>query len=315
VYGSQGYSVAGSSAQNPTYGTVTLANHASYQWAGSTTDTRALLKPGQSDRIAACWYSGSSFNIRVNNTDTAQHRVALYLLDWDNWGGGRQVRVEAWNTATNVKLGEQTVTGFQNGTYVVWNVQGDVTFRIVNLNSNAVVSGVFLDAPDSGVTASASFVRTDTTTRGNWSGVYGLDGYSLAGSSALDPSYASLTLSGQSFYQWAGSTTDTRALLKPGQSDRIAACWYTHASFDIRVRNTDANEHQVALYLLDWDNYWGGRQVRVEAWDTRWNIKLGEQEVSNFQNGTYLVWNVRGDVTFKVVNLYSNAVVSGVFFR
>jgi parallel beta-helix repeat protein len=318
-YGQDGYSVAGSATSHPGYGTVTFANHSSWTWANPTTELRALTKPGSTERIAACWYNGSAFNIRVNITDANPHRVALYLLDWDNASGGRRARVEAWNTATNVKLGEQLVSNFQNGAYVLWNVQGDVTFKIVALNGNAVTSAVFFDpvaATGGAPSVSASFVSLDTTTRGNWSGVYGTNGYHLAGANFVNPSYGTVTLANHSSWIWANPTTEVRALLKPGSTERISACWYNGSSFTIRVNNTDSNQHQIALYLLDWDNYGvGGRQVRVEAWNTATNTKLAEQVVSGFQNGTYILWNIRGNVTFKIINLNGNAVASGVFFE
>jgi hypothetical protein len=33
--------------------------------------------------------------------------------------------------------------GFNGGKYLIWNVRGHVRFTITNLNSNAVLSGVF----------------------------------------------------------------------------------------------------------------------------------------------------------------------------
>jgi hypothetical protein len=42
-------------------------------------------------------------------------------------------------------LDSRTISGFQNGVYLVWNVRGHVLIRVTNLNpaSNAVVSGLF----------------------------------------------------------------------------------------------------------------------------------------------------------------------------
>jgi thermitase len=317
AYGKDGYQLAGSSSVNPSYGTVTLTNHASWTWANPTTELRALVKPGSTERISACWYNGSAFNIRVNNQDSNTHRVSLYLLDGGGVSGGRRARVEAWNTATNVKLGEQLVSNFQNGAYVLWNVQGDVTFKIVALNGNAVTSAVFFDpvaATGGAPSVSASFVRLDSSTQGTWAGTYGAEGYHISGAAAVDPSYSTLTFANHSSWTWANPTTALRALTKPGSSDRIASCWFSNQSFNVRVNNRDSNTHRVALYLLDWDNAGGGRQVRVEAWNTATNTKLGEQVVTGFQNGSYVVWNVQGDVTFKIVALKGNAVVSGVFF-
>src|SRR5271166_7108989 len=62
---------------------------------------------------------------------------------------------------------------------------------------------------------SASFTKTDTTTKGNWIGVYGAAGYNVIGDASSYPSYAVVSPSGQSPYIWGSSTTDVRALQKP----------------------------------------------------------------------------------------------------
>src|SRR5262249_12010632 len=90
-----------------------------------------------------------------------------------------------------------------------------------------------LDAVTSGSTATATFVKTDTTTQGSWNGVYGSDGYNVSqdGNTKI-PSYAQVGFGSQANYTWAGSTSDVRALQKPENlADRLAACWYSGASF------------------------------------------------------------------------------------
>jgi hypothetical protein len=66
-------------------------------------------------------------------------------VDWDNWGGGRSERVDIVDDNTGNVLNSQTISGFQNGVYLVWNLTGSVTVRVTNLNpaSNAVVEGLF----------------------------------------------------------------------------------------------------------------------------------------------------------------------------
>ena len=83
MYGSQGYNVIGNAASYPAYATVTTSGQSTYTWAASTTDPRALENAGGSSRIAACWYSRTSFSINVNFTDGQTHDLALYALDWD----------------------------------------------------------------------------------------------------------------------------------------------------------------------------------------------------------------------------------------
>ena len=78
----------------------------------------------------------------------------------------------------------------------------------------------------------------------------------------------------------------------------------------------DSNVHQVALYLLDWDTYGGGRTQRVDIVDTSGGV-LDTRPVSGFVNGEYLVWNLSGHVIVRITNTNpsAHAVVSGLFFR
>jgi hypothetical protein len=160
-----------------------------------------------------------------------------------------------------------------------------------------------------------TFTGADTTTQGNWQGVYGRQGYLLAGDTQQLPATIQVTLSGQSGYIWAASSADSRALQKastPG--DRIAACWYTSTSFSIAVNLTDGQTHQMALYLLDWDRT--GRVENVTVLDAATGAVLDTRNVSAFADGEYLVWQVRGNVVVHVTNGPGslNAVVSGLFF-
>ena len=66
--------------------------------------------------------------------------------------------------------------------------------------------------------SAASFVRTDTTTKGNWSGTYGSDGYVVFDDVSHLPSYARLSSSGATPFIWQQPSTDARA------SGRVAEC-------------------------------------------------------------------------------------------
>jgi hypothetical protein len=143
-------------------------------------------------------------------------------------------------------------------------------------------------APSSGQ-ASASFVKSDTTTKGSWASAYGADGYNVIAASSSYPGYAQVAASGQSSYVWSPSTSAAADLLKPGSTtDHISACWYAASSFTVDVNLTDGASHQVALYL---------------------------KTVSSFSGGDYLVWTATGHVQFRVTTLSGpNAVISGLFF-
>jgi hypothetical protein len=169
------------------------------------------------------------------------------------------------------------------------------------------------------IPGTASFVKTDTATQGSWQGVYGSQGYHLIGDASSYPSYAQVSANGNSNYVWNSSTDDPRALQEVGSSNRIAACWYGGTSsgqgFTINVSFTDGQTHQLALYLLDWDQYGGGRSEQVQIVDATTGTVLDTENAANFGNGEYLVWNVSGDIQISITSTdsFGSAVLSGLF--
>jgi hypothetical protein len=158
----------------------------------------------------------------------------------------------------------------------VWNVSGDIEVRITNLNnsSNAVLNGLFLDPPGlPPPPPSASFVKTDTSTEGSWQGVYGSQGYNVIDDAISYPSYAQVSATGSN-HVWTTTSSDPRALQEVGSSNRIAAVWYSPTSFTVNMNLTDAQTHQLALYLLDWDNFGGGRSAAAS-----FNFRLGLRQL------------------------------------
>src|SRR5262245_41079249 len=140
--------------------------------------------------------------------------------------------------------------------------------------------------------ATAAFVKTDETTHGNWRGVYGAQGHSLAQIAANLPDFAQLALADQSDMTWTESTTDVRALRIPAGADRFAAAWHTNASFTFDLNLSDGKQHQVALYCLDWDRL--GRAQRIEILDADTGTALDSREVLDCKEGKYLVWTLSG---------------------
>jgi RHS repeat-associated protein len=192
-------------------------------------------------------------------------------------------------------------------------LKGHVKLKVTKLaGANAVISGLFFEADNN-----ASFVTTDTTTQGNWKGVYGADGYNIISDAVSYPSYATVSVSGQSAYTWAASTTDTRAPLKAAATtDRLASCWYSSTNFTIDVNLTDGNAHRVAVYALDWNSN-NVRTGTIEVLDAGSNAVLDTRSLSSYANGKYLVWELSGHVKLKFTDLSPtgwNEVVSGLFF-
>jgi uncharacterized membrane protein YkoI len=320
VYGRDGHSLAGSSSSLPAYALVQYALP-QWTWAASTGDARALQKVSGTDRIAAAWY-GATTTVQVSLTDGVTHQLALYLLDWDS--AGRRQTVEIFDTATNAVLDTRTVTGFTNGQYLVWNLTGRTTIRITGLSGpNAVHSALFFDpigsppapavsSPSAGTSAAATFVGTDTTTRGNWKGTYGNAGYALAGDGSSMPGFASIQQQGTAAWTWVPSTTDSRALQKAAALDRVAAAWYGSA-FDVNLALTDGLPHRLAVYVVDWDG--AGRTQSIQVLDASSGTVLDSRTASGFSGGQYFVWNLTGRVTLRFRGVSGpNAVYSALFF-
>ena len=102
-------------------------------------------------------------------TDGQAHQVVLYALDWD--GQGRSETVQAFDDATGALVDTRTVSTFEGGAYLVWNLQGNVTLKVTRTGGlNAVVSGLFFDSanptstPTPTPTPSATPTRTPTPT-------------------------------------------------------------------------------------------------------------------------------------------------------
>ncbi len=314
VYGGDGYNVINDAVSYPAYAQVTPSGQSNYTWAASTTDPRALQKVASAtDRLAATWYGGT-FTIDLNLTDGKVHEVGLYLLDWDTTS--RTETLEVHDATTNALLDTRTVSGFHDGQYLRWNIQGHVTVRVVSTGTgNAVVSGLFFgaSAPPPSTTATAAFAGADTTTQGSWKGVYGSDGYNVINDTVNYPSYAQVAPSGELNYTWAASTVDVRALQKAASTtDRLAATWYGD-TFSIDVNLNDGVTHRLALYILDWDST--SRAETIEMRDAATNALLDSQAAAAFNGGRYLIWNVKGHLTVRVIqNAGANAVISGLFF-
>ena len=160
--------------------------------------------------------------------------------------------------------------------------------------------------------STATFLKEDTTTQGNWIGTYGSQGYDVIGNSASLPGYATITPAGQLTYTWAASTTDQRALQTAGGGGRIAACWYQATSFTVTVNLTDGQVHDLELYMVDWDNRHRAEQVQISSATT--GAVLSTQSISSFTSGVYLDYAVSGDVVIKITcQGGANAVLSGLF--
>jgi hypothetical protein len=258
-------------------------------------------------------YSASSFAVDVNLTDGQSHRVALYALDWDG-AGPRAESIQVIDATSGTVLDTESMSSFQNGKYLVWDLKGHVTIQVSNL-----VPGFFgmpgVTAQGFSGSSGAHFVNLDSTTQGNWKGVYGSDGYNVIDATVSYPAYATVATSGASAYTWQASTTDSRGLELSGGPVRVAGAWYTAGTSTVDINLTDGRAHKVAMYALDWDGV-GPRAERVDVIDPTTGNVLDTRTMTSFQGGQYLVWTLQGHVQINFTNLApgSNAVINGLFF-
>ena len=148
AFGSAGFQVAGDITSAPANATVSFKGKTDHVWNWSTADAAALQRAGTSDRVAACWYSGSSFDVSVAVAPNETVKVSFYSLDWDL--ANRSQRVEVLDAATGAVLNTTTLSSFQKGAYLSFDVKGNVIFRFTRTGPyNAVVGGIFFDAPSS----------------------------------------------------------------------------------------------------------------------------------------------------------------------
>jgi hypothetical protein len=158
-----------------------------------------------------------------------------------------------------------------------------------------------------------AFIKTDSSTQGNWQGAYGAEGFQIIGNEVSYPAYAVVTSNGKAYYEWRDSTTDPRALQKAGTSDRVAASWFANSEFSVEVNFIDGKTHRLGIYCLDWDA--SGRSQTVDVLDRATGAVLNSQTLAGFSGGRYLAWDIRGQVNlrFKKESGF-NAVLMGLFF-
>ena len=165
TYAAQGYDIVSGPTSLPANDTVTPSGQSTYTWTTTSTDPRALQVPGSTNRVAAVWYSATSFTVNVKLADGQTHDLELYFLDWDSKGRSEQVQLS--DAGTGKVLASETISSFTDGVYLDWKVSGNLLITITRqAGANAVLNGVFLDATPVGSTAyrvgTASSVNTET---------------------------------------------------------------------------------------------------------------------------------------------------------
>lgn len=115
----------------------------------------------------------------------------------------------------------------------------------------------------------------------------------------------------------AASTQEKAALQKPTGNDRIAAYWENDSNanaFAVDLELPADRLTQVACYIGPWDMHPNGIDVQVT--DLATNKELHRQEMHEFWNGAYLVYQLSGKVRlrFATHGWHYTVKLGGVFF-
>ena len=153
AYGTQGYDIVSDAVQIPSYASVSFAGQSTYVWSTTSSDGRGLQIPGSTYRVGTCWYSSSSFTIAVNLNDGQSHDIALYACDFDESGRAEQIQITS--ASGGAILDTRSITNFQGGEYLQWQVTGNVIIKITRqAGPNAIINGLFFDPAATAAAAS-----------------------------------------------------------------------------------------------------------------------------------------------------------------
>lgn len=329
TYGDLGYVVPGTDSSLPAFvsfspGTATLVT------PGTTRNVLApeTLTAAPTTRVANVYTSATgAFDVAVNVTDGSTRRVSFYTYNTASTARGQRFAIVNPTTGVISNYVDATLAP-RSGQYVTLELAGNNTIRISSLGGgDATLAGVFVSTSTSINTASpnkAAFVGSDSTTRGNYRGRYGVNGAFVVGASTAFPSFVSSTptpVAGTSSIQIVSSASrDARAPLNPNLPTlRSGVVGYlaTQSSYDLNLNLTSTtqpgNTSRVTAYFVDFDRK--NRSQRVEIIDAANGNVLSSQVVRSFTNGKYLTWDVTGNVTLRITSLAGpSAVLSAVLF-
>ncbi len=285
---------------------LSLAEGARYEWASTTSDTRALQSPDGLTREAATYY-GSQIRLALKFTSAFTGNIHLYAVDWDSSARRELISVGGQTADLNASFNAGAWVSFQI------SVKAGEELPIVvdcQAGANAVLSGIFL-----GDTGAPPVAASPSAPQGSWVGTFGSAGSDLAawnGTSDLESgTTATASLTAGSRYVWAASTTDGRALQNPEKTTRKAATYYG-SQIRLALKFTSAFTGNIHLYAVDWDS-----SARREL------ISVGGQTAdlnASFNAGAWVSFPISvkaGEELPIVVDCQAgaNAVLSGIFLE
>lgn len=221
-------------------------------------------------------------------------------------------RVEFWNGET--KLGEAyeppfewTWTNALVGQHSISALAVD-EFGIASRSTPVLVTAVLSDA-------SAMFIGEDRQTQGDWVGPYGSSGNLIPLWNTNLPASLNVVANAKTYLFAASDTSRASLRTAVDRDSRFAPCYYVDGgeSMELRITTRDGQARRMALYFLDL--YGPGRAEQIVISDASSGVELDRRDITRFTEGSYLVWNIRGDIKVLLHSLNDyNTVVSAMFF-
>lgn len=311
AYGSQGQFVQGDTANFPLFVHVGLANGYENLVYSTTTDPAALQRlSNPADRIVNHIATSDIMALDLNFVDGQAHRTSFYMTDADR--RGRAQVVQLFDAETGRLLDARSISRFQNGQYLTYDLSGHVQLRIVNINprSTAVLDGIFFDAAPIG---EKSFIGVNSSDMGFWRNDFGSQGQFILGQSVTPPTFVDLNITGATPVV-RGIQRNPRALELINDPRLGTASEFTTAgTMTIDMNFTDGLSHRVSVYACDLQRL--RRAQRFDVIDVDTGSLLSSRDLSDFANGKYLSWELSGHVQIRITRTAGpSAVVSGLFF-
>ncbi|MCI0744863.1 MAG: hypothetical protein L0Y58_05590, partial [Verrucomicrobia subdivision 3 bacterium] len=157
----------------------------------------------------------------------------------------------------------------------------------------------------------ARFVGADAVTGGDWPGVYGLGGYWLPGT--LNYKLLPETVTVVTTQRWVdyGDSGLPRSLRRPDTFTRTFSFW-EGPPVKLQMRLNDGHARRISIY-----NYSGSwtNPVTFAVQDARSGVVLDAQTIARQDVGTYLTWEIEGEVVLQITSPFVNnpVFVNGIF--
>jgi predicted phage tail protein len=160
------------------------------------------------------------------------------------------------------------------------------------------------------VQASVNFVRIDDQTSGLWPLEFGADGTWIASQSSDLPAGIGVTVLPETPVVWAAGSSEARALIGTGGTNRVAAGW-SGAPLTLNLSIPRGTPRQIAMYFVDWHRTGASQQVSIR--DATTGTNLATRSIEAFGDGKYLVYDIEGNVVVTLNSSEGDAVLSGIF--